>query len=196
MFSLVNKVVGDDDDITFVTSNLSSGSTSSFSMAFSLVAQALPTIYNSKNANAFPFPPLILTAAPAKQSKWAYAALTIASNKAIAYSGAIQIFVMDGTPVHNKQKMMCPLKVVLADGRPVMSTHMCDIIIPALPTTLIGHIVPKLSIASLFGIRVLTEAGCTVQFDNKKCVVRYKEKITLIGMKDPETDLWTLPTVG
>jgi hypothetical protein len=103
---------------------------------------------------------------------------------------------MDGTPVHNKQKTTCPLKIALADGRQVMSTHMCDIIIPGLPTTLVGHIVPELSIASLFGIRVLTEAGCTVKFDIKKCVVKYNGKIILIGMKDPTTDLWTLPIVG
>ncbi len=77
-----------------------------------------------------------------------------------------------------------------------MSTHMCDIIIPGLPTTLVGHIVPELSIASLFGIRVLTAAGCTVKFDNEKCVVKYNGKIILTGMKDPTTDLWTLPIVG
>ena len=77
-----------------------------------------------------------------------------------------------------------------------MSTHMCDIIIPGLPTTLVGHIVPELSIASLFGIRVLTAAGCTVKFDNEKCIVKYNGKIILTGMKDPTTDLWTLPIVG
>jgi hypothetical protein len=103
---------------------------------------------------------------------------------------------MDGMLVHNKQKTTCPLKVALADGRRVMSTHMYDIIIPGLPTTLIGHIVPELSIASLFGIHVLMEAGCTMQFDNKKCVVCYKEKNILIGMKNPATDLWTLLIVG
>ena len=72
--------------------------------------------------------------APWQESKWAYAAMMIASNEAIADSGATQIFVMDGIPVHNKQKTMCPLKVALADGRRVMSTHMCDIIILRLPT--------------------------------------------------------------
>ena len=82
------------------------------------------------------------------------------------------------------------------DGRRVMSTHMCDIIIPDLPTMLVGHIVPELSIASLFGIRVLTEAGCTVKFDTEKCVVKYNGKIILMGMKDPTTDLWTRPIVG
>jgi hypothetical protein len=195
MFSPVKEVVVDDDDITIITSNVSSRFTSSCSMAFSLVAQALPMRCKSKKGNAFPFPPPILIAALAQQSKWAYTALTIASNKVITDSGATQIFIMDGTPVHNKQKTTCPLKVALVDGRRLMSTHMCDIIVPGLPTTLIGHIVPKLSIASLFGIRVLTEAGCIVQFDNKKCLVCYKEKNILIGMKDPATDLWTLPIV-
>ncbi len=105
--------------------------------------------------------------------------MTIASNEAIADSGATQVFVMDGIPVHNKQKTTCPIKVALADGRRVMSTHMCDIIIPGLPTTLVGHIVPELSIASLFGIRVLTEAGCTVKFDSEKCVIKYNGNIIL-----------------
>ena len=83
--------------------------------------------------------------------------MTIVSSEAIADSGATQIFVMDGIPVQSRRKTTCPLKVALADGWRVMSTHMCDIIIPGLPTTLVGHIVPELSIASLFGIRVLTE---------------------------------------
>jgi hypothetical protein len=163
----VHEVIVDNDDIIVVTSNVLSDSTSSFSTVFSSVA-------------------------PAQQSQWAYAALTsIASNEAIADSGATQIFITDGTPVHNKRKTMCPLKVTLADGCRVMSTHMCDIVIPGLPTTLIGHIVPELSIASLFGIQVLVEAGCMIKFDNKKCVVQYNGKIILIGMKDPTTDLWT-----
>jgi hypothetical protein len=142
LFSPVSEFIVDDDDITFVTSNKSNGLTTSLELAFSSFA-------------------------PRQQSKCAYATMTIASNEAITDSGATQIFVMDGTPVHNKQKTTCPLKVVLADGRRVMSTHMCDIIIPGLPTTLMGHIVPELSIASLFGIHVLTEAGCTVKFDIK-----------------------------
>jgi hypothetical protein len=43
---------------------------------------------------------------------------------------------------------------------------------------------------------VLTEAGCTVKFDIEKCVVKYNGKFFLTGMKDPTTDLWTLPIVG
>ena len=121
-FSLINEIIVDDDDITVVTSNVSNGSTTSLESAFSSFA-------------------------PRQQSKCAYAAMTIASNEAIADLGAAQIFIMDGTPVHNKRKTTCPFKVALADGSRVMSTHMCDIIIPGLLTMLVGHIVPELSIA-------------------------------------------------
>ncbi len=129
-----------------------------------------------------------------KQLLKAYAAFNIAPNEAIADSGATQIFVMEGTLILNKEKTTCPFKVTLANGRRVLSTHMCDIVIPGLPTTLVGHIVPELSIASLFGIHVLTEAGCRVKVDNKKCVIKYNGKTILVGMKDPTTDLFAINT--
>ncbi len=97
MFSPVSEIIVDDDDITVITSNVSNGSMTSLESAFSSFA-------------------------PRQQSKWAYATRTIASNEAIADSGATQIFVMDGTPVHNKQKRTCPLKVALADGRWVLQS--------------------------------------------------------------------------
>jgi hypothetical protein len=77
-FSPVNDVIIDNDIITVVTSNVSDGSTSGFSMAFSSIAQ--------------------------KQQSKAYAAFNIAPNEAIADLGATQIFVMEGTPVLNKTK--------------------------------------------------------------------------------------------
>jgi hypothetical protein len=58
---------------------------------------------------------------------------------------------------------------------------------------LVGHIVPKLSIALLIGIRVLCDAGCEVVFTKTNCNVWYKGKIILREKKDPSTDLWTLP---
>ena len=122
-----------------------------------------------------------------------FAELRLDTHDAIADSGATQIFVMDGTPVNNKSPTTRPLKVALADGRIVLSTHMCDIKIDGLPMVLTGHIIPDLSIASLFGICVLTEAGCTVTFDKTTCIVRYNGTIILRGTKDPATDLWTLP---
>ncbi len=119
--------------------------------------------------------------------------VTLPPGMSIADSGATQIFVMDGTPVVNRRPTTRPLRVALADGRIVTSTHMCDVTIDGLPTTLTGHIVPDLSVASLFGIRVLTSAGCEVTFTANECIVRYNQRIILRGEKDPATDLWTLP---
>jgi hypothetical protein len=125
----------------------------------------------------------------------AYAAMMTSMDDAIADSGATQIFIMEGTPMHNKQGTTCPLKVMLADGRHIMSTHMCDVNIPGLPITLTGHINPDLSIALLFGIRVLTDMGCTVVFNKDKCIIYFKGLEILKGYKDPSTNLWTL-TLG
>jgi hypothetical protein len=80
----------------------------------------------------------------------------------------------------------------LPDGKKVMSTHVCDIHIPSLPTVLIEHIIPSLTITSLIGLCLLCTAGCKVAFDNDKCDVMYDDKIMLAGFKDPSTDLWTL----
>jgi hypothetical protein len=70
---------------------------------------------------------------------------------------------------------------------------MCNITILGLTVILTGHIVPKLTIASLIGNRVLCDARCTVVFTKAKCEVIYNKKIILRGYKDPSTDLWTLP---
>ncbi len=99
------------------------------------------------------------------------AALTLNTKDTIVDSGAMQIFVMEGTPVHNKQPTSNPLHVLLPDGHAVTSTHDCNIIIHCLPVTLKGHIIPNLKIASLFGIQGLIEAGCKVTFDHNKCIV-------------------------
>jgi hypothetical protein len=120
-------------------------------------------------------------------------ALTIAASHAIADTGATSIFIMEGINVKNKRPATKPLTINLPDGRQVKLRHICDINIPGLPTTLTGHIVPNLAIASLFGIRVLCKAGCKVVFDNDKCDVYFKDKLILRGYKDPSTDLWTLP---
>jgi hypothetical protein len=79
--------------------------------------------------------------------------------------GATQIFIMEGMPVINKQPTTCPLVVSLADGSKVTLAHMWDIHIDGTLVVLTGHIILELSIASLFGIVVLTEAGCEVRFD-------------------------------
>jgi hypothetical protein len=162
-YTPISDITIEDDNITVVMSNVSDGKSIIYQTVFSASA---PTIQSSLQA-----------------------VFTIAPNDAITDLGATQIFIMEGTPVLNKRITTCPLSVALADGCRVMSTHMCDIILPGLPTTLVEHIIPELSIASLFDIRVLTEAGCTVKFYNKKCVVKYNDKTILVGLKDPATDL-------
>ncbi len=148
-----------DDDATVIISNVSSNKRAQKSFK----AQALNHLVQTENAG--------------------FAGLRLDTYDAIADSGATQIFVMDGTPVVNKCPTTHPLKVALADGRIVLSMHMCDIKIDGLPTVLTGQIMPDLSIALLFGIRVLMEAGCTVTFDKTKCIVRYNGAIILNGAK-------------
>jgi hypothetical protein len=131
----------------------------------------------------------ISSSAPA----FAGAIFKLKPNDAIADSDATQIIVMDGTPIINKHRKTCPLKVSLANGRKVTSTHMCDLNINGLLVTLTCHIILESSVASLFGIRFLTAAGCKVRFANLTCTVWYNNRIILQGGKDKATNLWTLP---
>ena len=119
-------------------------------------------------------------------------ALTLATNQAIADTGATSIFKMDGAPVNNKRVTQTPLTINLPDGKKIYSTHINDIHIPGLPTVLTGHIVPRLTIASLIGIWPICKAGCTVTFDNEKCDIKYNGRTILTGFKDPTMDLWML----
>jgi hypothetical protein len=75
---------------------------------------------------------------------FANAAMPTSAKVALTDSGATQIFIMEGTPVTNKRLTDRPLKVALADGQTVMSTHICDVYIPGLPIVLTGHIIPDL----------------------------------------------------
>jgi hypothetical protein len=100
---------------------------------------------------------------------------------------------MKGTPAKNLHWADYPITITLPDGSKIVSTHICDITIPGLPTILTGHIIPGITMASLIGIRILCKAVCKVTFDNKKCEGVYKDNIILRGYKDPTTDLWILP---
>jgi hypothetical protein len=119
--------------------------------------------------------------------------LTVPQSHSIADTGATSIFVMAGTPMNNIRTAADPLTINLPHGGIVTSTHLCDIVIPGLPTVLTGHIVPGLAMASLLGIRILCKAGCVVTFTDETCEVRFNKKLFLQGTKDPSTDLWTLP---
>ncbi len=49
---------------------------------------------------------------------------TLATNQAIADTGATLIFIMDGAPVDNKQHVTrTPLTINLPDGKKIYSTH-------------------------------------------------------------------------
>jgi hypothetical protein len=100
---------------------------------------------------------------------------------------------MDGVDVVNRRLASKPLTVNLPDGRKVNPTHVCNITIPGLPTTLTGHIIPALKTALLIGICPLCKVGCKVVFGNVKCDVVYKGWVILQKYKDPSMDLWTLP---
>jgi hypothetical protein len=120
-------------------------------------------------------------------------AITIATKEAIADIGATSILSMEGTPVKNLRPATKQLTTGLPNGSQVKSTHLCNITIPGLAIVLTGHIVPRLSIASLIGIRVLYKAGCTVVFTKTNFNVIYNYKNILRGLKDLSMGLWTLP---
>jgi hypothetical protein len=79
--------------------------------------------------------------------------MLIKPTQAVADTGATSVFIMDGIPTKNKQLAVHPIQVN-PDERRVASSHICDIIIPSLPITLTGHIVPDMTMASLLGIRI------------------------------------------
>ncbi len=95
-------------------------------------------------------------------------AITIPSTHAIKDTKATSIFIMDGVDVVNKRITNKPLTINMPDGRKAKSTHICDIMIPGLPTDLTGHIILHLAITSLIGIWPLCNVGCTIAF-NKDC---------------------------
>jgi hypothetical protein len=62
---------------------------------------------------------------------------------------------------------------------------MCVIEIPGIPITLTGHIIPNLSIGSLFGIHILAKAGCMVTLNSDNCVLKFKGQEILQGYMTP-----------
>ncbi len=82
----------------------------------------------------------------------------------IADIGVTLVCVKEGVPVLNKKPATNPLTVNLPNGRQVRSTHTCGVVVPGLPRPIVGHIVPHLAIASLYGICLLCNVGCVVVF--------------------------------
>jgi hypothetical protein len=101
----------------------------------------------------------------------------------IADTGATSVFVKEGVLVANKRPAIHPITFNLPYGRKVKSTHTCDVVVPGLPHPLVGHIIPNMAIALLFGIRPLCNAGCIVVFDKDKCDVssEVQSKMIIVG---------------
>ncbi len=119
--------------------------------------------------------------------------LNIDVSHGIADTGVTSVFVQDSVPLVKKQPAKNPLTVNLPDGRQVKSTHTCNVVVPGLPSPLVGHIVPNLTITSLFGIFPLCNAGCIVVFHLDRVEVWYGGKLILIGPQNLLTNLWMLP---
>jgi hypothetical protein len=104
----------------------------------------------------------------------------------IADTGTTSVFVLS---MQKKRLPENPITILLPDGTKATLMHICNITIPGLPFTLMGHIVPEMVVASFLGIQVLCKAGCTVIFDDEKCQVIFNNKVILSGYKDPSSDL-------
>ncbi len=119
--------------------------------------------------------------------------MSVGPSLAIADTGATSCFLTKDAPCQNKRLTNSPLSVTLPDGQKIKTTHVCDMTIHGLPTIITGHIMPDMTTASHFGIRVLCKAGCKVLFDNDKCYVIYDGKVIFTGYKDLASNLWLLP---
>ena len=91
-------------------------------------------------------------------------------------------------PTQNQVNMTIP------DGATLKSSHECDINWPALPKEAqTGHILPGLANQLLISAVELYNAGCIVIFQELCCIVLYKNKIILYGIKCPTIKLWLVP---
>ena len=114
---------------------------------------------------------------------------------AISDSGATGHFIVEGSPVVNKQPSTNPLKITLPNGKVVQSTHTCNIDIPWLPDqTTEAHILPVLAHSSLILTWKFCDAGCKVVLNMTECWVYHKGKLVLTEGRDAATVFWKLPT--
>ena len=120
--------------------------------------------------------------------------IKIAVDQAIADAGATGHFMIPGAPVIDVRPATKPLIINLPDGETIQSTHTCKLNIPWLPEEATrAHIVPGLAHTSLVSIKVLCDAGCKVEYNNKHCLVFYKKKLVWMGRREATTKLWVLP---
>ncbi len=85
--------------------------------------------------------------------------LMIEPNLVVANTRATSYFLTKGAPCQNKRCTLNPISITLPNRRKIMSTHVCDINIPGLPTTLTGHIVPNMTTTLFFWNSYLMQGG-------------------------------------
>jgi hypothetical protein len=116
--------------------------------------------------------------------------MMIKPTNAVADTGATSVFVMEGTPCKNLRLAENPITFSFPDGKKVTLMQICNITIPGLPFTLLGHIVPEMKMTSLLGTRILCKVQGRLQsiFDDKKCQVIFNNKVILTGYKVPSSN--------
>ena len=122
------------------------------------------------------------------------AAKIVSNDAGIEDAGAMDIFLMPGTPDKNMKVATKPFAIQLPNGSTIYSTHTCNLDIDWLPEEATeAHIVPDLAHTSLISIRQLCDNGCTVTYNKHACKVYYKNNLVWLGTRKPKTGLWVLP---
>ena len=95
--------------------------------------------------------------------------------------------------VGNKTPDLNPITVGVANGEFVTSTHIAELLIPALPPSArLIRLFPHMR-EILLSIGLLCDHGCTAHFYKHCCLIRYHGKIILTGTRNKATNcLWTL----
>jgi hypothetical protein len=114
-----------------------------------------------------------------QNKQFAGAMLQLNTAAAITDSSTTQIFVMEGANSINKCPITRPLKVILANGWQVVSTHMCDIHIGGLPFVLTKHIITGLiNCLPIWNTSVnRSRLRCHIQQTQVHCVIQWKDYI-------------------
>ena len=131
---------------------------------------------NSNSNNDKTVVTLNLTTSQSLSHKHQANTMMINPTHAVADTGTTSLFVMEGTNCKSTCIAINPVTISLPDGKKVTSTH-CNINIPGLPFTLVGHIVPKMMMASLLGICVLCKVDAKKILTTKNAKPFIKERL-------------------
>ena len=134
--------------------------------------------------NIFPLPPSnnSFWESPNAETMFNASNIKIAVDMAVADSGVTGHFVLPSNKVSYMKISKKSLTINLPNGTQLKSTHTCEIGAPRLPKeSRRAHIVPGMVHTSLILIKLLTDAGCTVVYDNHKCRVYFRTKLVWAG---------------